>query len=96
MGTRLLLGKMTQEGEESRWKNRRMWMSYLKNIKNPSTKETVPREHMLMINGRLQTSKRTSRIPSQLGRMKEKKKRGNKQVTRNHGGKLRARRGSCT
>ena len=37
--TRLLLGKMTQEEEESRWKNRRMWMSYLKNIKNTSTKE---------------------------------------------------------
>ena len=29
---------------------------------NPSTKETVPREHMLMINGRLQTSKRTRKI----------------------------------
>lgn len=71
VGTRLLLGKMTQEGEESRWKNRRMWMSYLKNIKNPSTKETVLREHVLTINGRLQTSKRTRKSPSEAGSMKE-------------------------
>lgn len=69
--TRLLLGKMTQEEEESRWKNRRMWMSYLKNIKNTSTKETVLREHMLNINGRLQTSKRTRKNPSEAGSMKE-------------------------
>ena len=45
-----------------------------KYIKNTSTNRTVLSEHLLNISGRLQTSKRTRKIPSQPGRTKERKK----------------------
>ena len=48
-----------------------------KYIKNTSTNETILTEHLLNTSGEPQTPKRTRKIPTQLGRMKERKKRGN-------------------
>ena len=45
-----------------------------KYIKNTSTNGTVLTEHLQNISRRLQTPKRTRKIPLQLGRMKERKK----------------------
>ena len=46
-----------------------------KYIKNTSTNETILIEHLLNISGRLQTPKRTRNIPTQLGRMKERREK---------------------
>ena len=43
---------------------------------------TILIEHLLNISGRLQTPKRTRKIPSQLGRMKERRKKGKRNQKR--------------
>ena len=54
-------------------------------------------EYLLNISRRIQTPKRTGKIPSQPGRTKErKKKRGIKKGTSNPGRKLKVRRGLPT
>ena len=45
-----------------------------KYIKNTSTNGTILKEHLLNISERLQTPKKIGKIPSPLGRMKERKK----------------------
>lgn len=54
------------------------FVSPYKHIKNTSTSGIVLTEHLLNISGRLWTSKRTRKIPSQPGRVKERKEKSKK------------------
>ena len=83
--------------EESKWKENMELVPPHRYIKNTSTNGTVLTEQLLNISGRLWKLKRTRKIPSQLGRMKERKKEKRNQGGINtSGGKLKVRRSSHT
>ena len=68
-----------------------------KYIKNTSANGTILTEHLLNISRRLQTPKRTVKIPTQLGRMTEKKKRKEEMRRDQYPSmELKVIRGSCT
>ena len=62
-----------------------------KYIKNIPTNGTTVTEHLLKINGKPQTPKGTRKIPTQSGRMKERKKKKKQEGTSISGRELKVR-----